>query len=149
VNDTIAHGVFLLHLAATMFMVGVIWFVQIVHYPLLARVGSAEAVAYEQAHTQRTGWVVSPSMLLEGASAVLLFWVRPAGVSDLQAGIGVALSVVVWISTFLVQVPCHERLCREFDRGVHRRLVRSNWVRTAAWSLRGLVVLWMVHNTIR
>jgi hypothetical protein len=140
---------FLLHLAATLFMVGVIWFVQVVHYPLLARVGSAEAVAYEQAHTRRTGRVVGPAMLLEAASAALLLWVRPAGVSDLQAGVGAALLAVAWASTWLVQVPCHDRLCREFDRVVHRRLVRSNWVRTAAWSLRGLVALWMVHGAMR
>ena len=29
----------LLHAAATLFMTGLIWFVQVVHYPLFARVG--------------------------------------------------------------------------------------------------------------
>jgi hypothetical protein len=149
VSDPLAAAVFLLHLAATLFMVGVIWFVQVVHYPLLARVGPAEAVEYEQDHTRRTGWVVGPAMLLEAASAVLLLWARPAGVSDLLAGVGAALLAVAWASTWLVQVPCHDRLCREFDRVVHRRLVRSNWVRTAAWSLRGLVALGMVHELTR
>ena len=30
------------HAAATLFMVGVIWFVQVVHYPLMARVSASE-----------------------------------------------------------------------------------------------------------
>ncbi len=145
----LAETVFLLHLAATFFMVGVIWFVQVVHYPLFAKVGSAEAVAYEQAHTRRTGWVVGPAMILEAVSSALLLWVRPAGVTDLQAGIGAALLTVAWASTRLVQIPCHDRLCQEFDQVVHRRLVRSNWVRTLVWSLRGLVALWMVHGSMR
>lgn len=147
--DRLAAALLLTHLAATLFMVGVIWFVQVVHYPLLARVGTADAVLYEQDHTRRTGWIVAPVMLLEAVSAVSLLGFRPAGVSDLQVGIGVALLVVVWASTWLVQVPCHDQLCREFDRVVHRRLVRSNWIRTVAWSLRGLVVLWMIHDLMR
>lgn len=136
-----------LHLAATLFMAGVIWFVQIVHYPLLARVGGSRFVEYEQAHTRLTTWVVGPPMLIELATGVLLLWVRPAGVSPAQAIAGAALLAVVWLSTALVQVPCHERLSRAFDPAAHRRLVTTNWVRTVAWSLRGLLVAWMVRTS--
>jgi len=142
-HDGIVHAVLLLHLAATLFMVGVIWFVQVVHYPLMASVGRAESAAYEQAHTRRTVWVVGPPMLVELVTAMSLLWVRPAGVSLTQSLVGVALLAVVWGSTQFVQVPCHERLSRAFDPGVHRRLVATNWVRTGAWSLRGLLVVWM------
>lgn len=64
-DDSIAHLVLLLQVVTTLFMVGVIWFVQVVHYPLMAHVGRAEAVAYEKSHTRRTGWVVGPPMLIE------------------------------------------------------------------------------------
>jgi hypothetical protein len=148
VNDTIAHGVLLLHLAATLFMVGVIWFVQVVHYPLMAHVGRAESVAYEQAHARRTGWVVAPPMLAELVTAVLLLWVRPADVPLWTAGAGLALVVVNWGSTRAVQIPCHDRLTRGFDPAVHRRLVTTNWFRTAVWSVRGLLVLGMAFNSL-
>ncbi|MFO0796808.1 MAG: hypothetical protein U0804_04975 [Gemmataceae bacterium] len=142
--DEIARGVVLLHLAATLFLVGLIWFVQVVHYPLMARVGRAEFAAYEQAHTRRTAWVVAPPMLVELATGIALLWARPAGVSLAAALAGVALLAVVWGSTQFVQVPCHDRLSRAFDPGVHRRLVSTNWVRTAAWSVRGVLAVWMV-----
>jgi hypothetical protein len=147
-RDEMAHGVVLLHLAATLFMVGVIWFVQVVHYPLMVYIGRAESAAYEQAHTRRTAWVVGPPMLIELATGMLLLWVRPAGVSLTQALVGVALLAVVWGSTQFVQVPCHERLSRAFDPGVHRRLVSTNWARAAAWSLRGFLVVWMVIDVL-
>lgn len=142
-HDQIAHGVVLLHLAATLFMVGVIWFVQVVHYPLLARVGTSGFALYEQDHTRRTGWVVAPPMLAELVTAVLLLWVRPADVPLWTAGAGLALVVVIWGSTWAVQIPCHDRLTRGFDPAVHRRLVATNRFRTAVWSLRGLLVLGM------
>ena len=43
-----------LHLAATAAMTGLIWFVQVVHYPLFAAVGADQFVAYEVAHQRRT-----------------------------------------------------------------------------------------------
>jgi hypothetical protein len=44
----------LTHAAATLVMVGVIWFVQIAHYPLMARVSAGEFAAYEREHQTRT-----------------------------------------------------------------------------------------------
>ena len=142
--ETIASGLILLHLAATLFMVGVIRFVQVVHYPLLAYVGPGESASYEQAHTRRTAWVVGPPMLIEIANGILLLWIRPVGVSLTQAIMGTALLGVVWISTQFVQVPCHAHLSRAFDSGIHERLVSTNWVRTVAWNPRGALVVWMV-----
>lgn len=129
-------------------MLGVIWFVQVVHYPLFAKTGRSEFGAYEQQHTALTAWVVAPPMLLELATAVLLFWLKPTGVSTGQLSIGLALLVVIWLSTALIQVPCHNRLSQSFDAAVHRRLVVSNWIRTIAWSLRALLVLWMAMSSL-
>ncbi len=145
-NDSMIHLLFLAHCAVTLYMTGVIWFVQVVHYPLFARVGVAEFSAYEQRHTTLTTWVVAPPMLGELATAFLLVWFRPHGVSNLQAWSGLILLTMIWGSTFLVQVPCHEVLSKEFDAAVHKRLVWTNWLRTAAWSLRGLLVFWMAWS---
>ncbi len=50
-HETFIRLFFLAHITATLYMTGLIWFVQIVHYPLFARVGNAEFSAYEQRHT--------------------------------------------------------------------------------------------------
>jgi hypothetical protein len=147
-NAPFALLVLLTNLGATLYMTGLIWFVQAVHYPLLARVGRAELPRYHGGHTGRTAWVVAPPMLAEGVTAVMLLALRPAGVSDGSAWAGVGLLAVVWLMTACVQIPCHNRLARGFDPAVHRRLVTTNWVRTAAWSLRGLLVLWMTWNVL-
>lgn len=147
-NDTAARLILLGHLASTLFMTGVIWFVQVVHYPLFAGTGRAEFCAYERRHTGLTTWVVAPPMLAEAATAVLLFWFRPAGASTWQLVAGLALVAAIWLSTALLQVPCHERLCREFDPAAHRRLVSTNWIRTSAWSLRGALVLWVAWGAL-
>ncbi len=144
-----AQLIFLTHLAATLFLVGVIWFAQLVHYPLFERVGRAEFAAYESAHTRLTVRLVAPAMLVEaGASLLLLFW-RPATVPAWQVWLGAGLVLLIWLSTALWQVPQHNRLKIGFDAQAHRFLLASNWLRTAAWSLRGLLALGMVAALLR
>ncbi len=57
-------NLFLAQYAAALFMTGLIWFVQIVHYPLFARVLRNTAPdafrAYEASHANRTSFVVFP-----------------------------------------------------------------------------------------
>ena len=131
-------AVLLANAVATLVMVGLIWFVQVVHYPLLAGVsvvGMAE-------HQRLTGYVVAGPMAVEAASAGLLLFVAPDGVSGLQAGLGLGLVAVIWLSTALLQVPRHRALAG--GTGDARRLVRDNWVRTIAWTARGAIVVWML-----
>jgi hypothetical protein len=144
-DPVVTHAVLLAHAGATWAMVGLIWFVQIVHYPLMARVGAQESVPYALAHQSRTTRVVAPLMLVEITTAVLLaFFAPPEVVSRTLGLIAVLVLAAIWTSTFLVQVPLHARLARGFSPEVHRRLVLSNWARTIPWTIRGvLALLWL------
>jgi len=142
--------VLLAHVAATLFMTGVIWFVQVVHYPLFDRVHGAEFNAYAAAHGRLTTYIVAPPMFVELITgALLLFWRRPAGVGWLPLGLSFALIIVIWLSTFLLQVPQHDTLGVGFDAAAHRTLVFTNWLRTAAWTLRSLLVLRIITAMIK
>jgi uncharacterized membrane protein len=146
--DKRTKAVFIIHLAATMFMVGVIWFVQIVHYPLFGAVGDTSFAAYSEAHSRLTTFVVAPPMIAELATAILLFFFRPPGISASVLWLGLGLVGVVWLSTAFLQVPRHAALELGFDGGAHEFLVASNWVRTVAWSLRGGLSLWMAAKIL-
>lgn len=143
-----AEPLLLVHVAATLFMVGLIWFVQVVHYPLFEKVGAGGFRAYAEAHSRLTSWVVGPPMLLEISTAALLLFLRPEGVPASLAWIGAALVAIVWLSTAFLQVPRHSALGLGFDEEAHDYLVLSNWVRTVAWSLRGVTVLWMTARAM-
>ena len=122
--------VLIVHIAATFVMVGIIWFVQIVHYPLFVSVGAGGFAAYSGAHSRLTGFVVGPPMLAEAATAIALVLGPPQGVPLLLAVTGLALLAVIWLSTALLQSPRHRELGAGFDVASHRFLVASNWLRT-------------------
>ena len=140
--------ILLAHITATLLMVGMIWFVQIVHYPLFSRVGSEGFSVYFEVHSRLTTYVVGPPMLVEAATALLLVFRRPEDIPLTAAIIGFGLVAIIWLSTALLQVPRHTALGSGFDHAAWNALVLSNWVRTVAWSARGGLVLWMASRVL-
>ena len=129
-------------------MVGLIWLIQIVHYPLFLKVGEQQFKEYSADHQRLITYVVLPLMFLELGTAVLLWFSRPSGVSIAWIIAGIALLLLIWVSTFVIQVPQHSKLLAGYDPEVCRQLVFGNWIRTIAWSLRGLITAWMVWRVM-
>lgn len=130
----LAEAILVGNLLATGFLTGIIWFVQIVHYPLFARVGAAGFARYHALHSDLTTRVVAPPMIIELGLSGLLLVVRPAGMGATTAWVGFALAVTVWGCTFFVAVPLHRQLGDGHDVAVIARLVATNWLRTVAWT---------------
>jgi hypothetical protein len=129
------------HAVPTLCLCGLIWFVQLVHYALYPHVGAEQFVAYEQEHCRRITPLVLPLMLAELALCAALVWFAPAGAMRSWAIAGALLLAVVWATTFLQQVPCHQILEQRADHAAMARLLATNWIRTIAWTLRGLVAV--------
>ena len=134
--------------AASWFLAGLIWTIQVVHYPLFAAVGRDGFVAYEAAHARLITLVVGPAMLAELAATAGLLLLRPASVPAWAAWTAAGLLAAIWLSTFLVQVPLHATLAQGFDADAHARLVATNWFRTAAWTARAVLAAWFVYASI-
>ncbi|MES2737156.1 MAG: hypothetical protein V4672_12605 [Verrucomicrobiota bacterium] len=126
------------HTFITWALMGLIWHVQIVQYPLFLDVGRESFDRYHCGHCLRITFVVVPLILLEAASGAWLFWLGERSPVFLWSLVFV---VAAWLSTFFIQVPIHGQLTQEgWSAEVIQKLVRTNWLRTAAWTVRGLLV---------
>lgn len=141
--------VLLVHLVSTAAMMGLIWFVQVVHYPLFDAVGPQEFVAYEAAHIQRTSWVVGPFMAAEGLTALWIAGLVRSEVGTVMPLIGLGLLAVVHLSTVVLQVPAHGLLSTGYDAEQVSRLVATNWIRTVGWTARAVLAAMMMVAAIR
>ena len=137
------HSTLIVNIVATLFMVGVIWFVQIVHYPLFQLVGPEQFAEYEQRHQSLTTFVVLPPMVAELITAALLCLRRSEALPTWMPIAGLLLVIIIWLLTFTMQVPLHGQLAGGYDEQIAKRLVAGNWFRTWAWTLRGILVVWM------
>ncbi len=137
--------ILLVNAATTWFMCGVIWLVQLVHYPLFRDYDRNTFTAVMLVHQKRTALVVFPAMAAGLISSLLLAAHPPSGVPGWMPWVGVASAAVWSVSTARVQVPLHEKLAAHgFSSAVHTRLVTTNWVRTTAWSVQGVICIGML-----
>jgi uncharacterized membrane protein len=137
-----------LNLASTCVMVGVIWFVQLVHYPLLALIGVDRAPEIAAQHQRRTARVVGLPMAVEGVTTLVLLFARPDGVDAWLAWAGAVVLAVVLAATVFLSVPLHERMADSPDATIGRRLVVTNWPRTIGWSARAVLAGVMLSQAI-
>jgi hypothetical protein len=141
--------VLLANFVATAVMTGVIWFVQWVHYPLLATVPVDSAVETAVVHQRRTGQVLALPMAAEGVTTFWLLVSRPDAVSLVLPWLGAFLLAVALGSTVFLSVPLHSKMATNPTSDVGRRLVVTNWPRTIAWSARAVVCTVMLLQVVR
>lgn len=152
------------NILVTAFLVGLIWFIQIVHYPIFKEVGKQNFHQFHIAHTTLTGKIVILPMLLELGLSFWLVWegyevdyalnTNEVGQSIVDrmnnfyvySIIALLLTVSLWILTAWIFVPLHGKLgntAKGYDVEIINKLVLRNWFRTTFWSLRLLFLIYM------
>jgi hypothetical protein len=140
---------FILQIASTLFMTGVIWIIQIVQYPFFSYVSTENFIKYHDDYRFWITPIVAPAMIVELLTSVFILFYPPANIDSKLLWLGLILTIIVWASTFFLQVPLHEKLAAGFDANAHSALVNTNWIRTIAWSFRSLLVIYFVWKAIR
>lgn len=133
--------IFYINLASTWFMVGLIWLIQLVHYPLFIYVGSKEFGLFHKKHKIFITPVVGIVMIAELITSGIIFLQFQSKIPIWILIIGLILLGIIWVSTLLIQIPLHNKLNSKFDENLIIMLVKTNWIRTICWSVRGVISL--------
>ena len=135
------------HVASTLFMVGLIWTIHYVHYPLFAHVGESTYIAFQAEHVNRIGKLLLLPWLTEGLTLLAILILAFLGQRrDLRLpaflnGVGMAIALII---SGVWSAPAHGELADGFDADVHGRLMNANLVRTLGWTLCGICAIWLV-----
>lgn len=131
--EFIAH----IHLFSTLFMTGLIWLVQMVHYPSFKFVDEKLYTDFQLFHMNKITVVVLPMMLMELFSLLLLSYLN----LTTPFIICLILLGLIWMNTFFWNVPLHQKLVKQKDNETINRLVISNWPRTILWSVKSIYLV--------
>lgn len=133
------------NVALSFLMIGVIWFVQVVQYPMFSSISSDDFAGFHENYRRRISVIVGPAMMAELAVALSLAFFPPDAISA-SATVSLVLLVAAWLSTILLQIPLHNRLARGYDARAISILVVTNWIRTVVWSARGAIAIDMLMS---
>ena len=130
--------IFFLNILVSFLLTGIIWTIQLVHYPSFNFVNKLNFLDFHKFHSTKISFIVIPLMLIEFFSALALL-IRDSSSSFLWINFG--LIVLIWLSTFFIQVPLHNILSQRKDKVAISRLVSTNWIRTTLWSIKTLFLI--------
>lgn len=125
------------NLAVSWGLLILIWLVQLIIYPGFHRIPRETFAAYHRWYVIRISSVVLPLMLAE--LILTVWWIRSDNYSLVSVLAGI-LVLIVWLSTFVLQVPIHNQLKTGKDAKLIQRLVTTNWIRTVAWSSKSATI---------
>ncbi len=123
---------------------GLIWVVQLVLYPAFEFVDNQNFLAFHQHHTSAITLIVMPLMLAELGLCIYLTK------QEYSIYLGPLILVgLIWLSTFLIQVPIHNALGNGKDSFLIQKLVNTNWIRTILWTIKAIWVSYLFYSNTR
>lgn len=126
---------------------GLIWCVQLVHYPFFLRSNQINFVEHITFHKYRISFVVIPLMVIElVTSGILVFQ------SEIFLNwhiFGFITVLLIWIVTFFIQVPLHTKLSDGYEESIIQTLVKTNWIRTCLWTVKSFSSLFLLYFIVQ
>ena len=131
------------HLIFTSIMTGVIWVIQIVHYPSFHFIDKELYTAFQKFHMNKISIIVIPIMLAELVTGMMLFLDKSSKSPFLI--ISFVILVLIWLITGVFFTKAHNELIAGYQELVVNQLVAMNWIRTLLWTLRLLLLTYFVY----
>ncbi len=134
----------LLNFFITSFMFGLILTTQIVSYPLFLKVKSKNFANYHSFYVNRISFVVIPVMLIEFFLSILLISIN----SSYLIIFNFVLILLIFLTTYLIQVPIHNNIKLESNKLLLNRLINTNWIRTIFWFLKSIISFTIIYKEV-
>lgn len=132
----------LCHLSS-IYMCGVIWLIQLIHYPSFVYISQSQFQQFHSQHTQVMGLLVGPVMVIELLAGL---WLSMT-VTTKYTLVHLFLVVCLWLLTFFISVPLHNKLASGYDASVIQSLIKTNWPRTILWTFKACLTTFLVAVT--
>ena len=138
------NSIVLINIISSFFAAGLIWVIQLVHYPSMKFVSENEFESFHSFHQKKISILAMPLMAIELITSIILLIQSFENDTSLIFKINFMIVVLIWFSTFFMQVPLHQKLSKGKNDVLIDKLVFTNWFRTVLWTLRSILMLFLL-----
>lgn len=132
------------NLCASVFMTGIIWFIQFVQYPLLNHISSFDFSCYFKKYISRISWIIYSVMIFEIFFALWLSFMPLQSKLQIPVLITYILLALASLNTFLIQTPLNQKLQIGFDKTLLSKILFYNRIRLFSCALRTMILCWII-----
>ncbi len=134
--------VFFFHLIFSAIMVGVIWVIQLVHYPSFHFIDKDIYDSFQKFHMNKISIIVIPVMILELVTGFLLLIGNSKNILII---ISFGILILIWGITGLFFSDAHGKLILGYNELIVNKLVSMNWIRTVLWTFKMILLLYLSY----
>ena len=122
------------------FMLGLILTTQIVSYPMFLKVENSFS-DYHMSYVNKISTIAAPFMILELLLSLLFVFLLESYI----AVIIFLIMLLIFLCTFFIQVPIHEKLKNNFNVLLCNKLIKTNWIRVFLWLLKCVTSFMLIN----
>jgi len=138
----------LINLLSTILIAGILWFVQLVHYPLFNEIPAKNFINYGYYHSRKVSGIIKPLFIVDFTTLILLLILLGSNLSTNLMIVNVTIFIITIVLTQIIFIPIHQKLSKSPNSQTISQLIRLNWIRTLIWSLKVVFMLIIIYETL-
>ena len=130
---------YFIQIVCNSYLVSLVFMTQFITYPTFLHIDKDKFSEYHRKYVNNISFIVAPVMLIEFLTLSLIAYFS----SEFLIIKSLILLLVIWLTTFFIMIPSHNRISKSFNKKEIISLTNYNWVRTILWSFKLLLIIFL------
>jgi len=130
---------YFIQIVCNSYLVSLVFMTQFITYPTFLHIDKDKFSEYHRKYVNNISFIVAPVMLIELLTLSLIAYFS----SEFLIIKSLILLLVIWLTTFFIMIPSHNRISKSFNKKEIISLINYNWVRTILWSFKLLLIIFL------
>mgnify|MGYP001435815482 FL=1 len=133
---------YFIQIVCNSYLVSLVFMTQFITYPTFLHIDKDKFSEYHRKYVNNISFIVAPVMLIELLTLSLIAYFS----SEFLIIKSLFLLLVIWLTTFFIMIPSHNRISKSFNKKEIKSLINYNWIRTILWSFKLLVIIFLFYE---
>ena len=130
---------YFIQIVCNSYLVSLVIITQFITYPTFLHINKDKFSEYHRKYVNKISFIVAPVMLIELLTLSLIAYFS----GEFLIIKSLILLLVIWLTTFFIMIPSHNRISKSFNKKEIISLINYNWVRTILWSFKLLLIIFL------
>ena len=121
-------------------LLGLILIIHFVHYKSFKFISDANFIEFHKFHVNNISFIVLPLMIIEATTSILIcyFYYSLFSLANLL------IVFLIWVTTFILQIPSHNKLSSGKSILEINKLINGNIIRVFLWFLKVICITYII-----
>jgi hypothetical protein len=121
-------------------LLGLILIIHFVHYKSFKFISDANFIEFHKFHVKNISFIVLPLMIIEATTSILIcyFYYSLFSLANLL------IVFLIWVTTFILQIPSHNKLSSGKSILEINKLINGNIIRVFLWFLKVICITYII-----